>query len=195
MRLWVQTLVGLIALAMVLDHLAPRSAMRRDVQMVTGLVILLAMLQPLLGWVRGGWAPDWERLEASARAALAPDPRLSSGRPGAGPRGWHDDAARRVFAGALARRAEAAVLAVAGVVAAQVEVELEPAGSRPGAPPSSRAGGSPGGAGAAAPVPGVRAVRVAARVTGPLDPGVLRAAVARALALAPEAVEVRVSGP
>lgn len=170
MRYWVQTLVALIALAMVLDHLLPRSALRRDVQMVTGLVILLAMLQPLLGLVRGDWEPDWERLEAAARAALAPDPRLAGG---AGVRGWQDETARRIFADALARRAEAALLAVDGVARAEAEVELEPAGYPPA----------------------VRSVRVRATLSRPVEADLVRQLVAAAVGLDPGAVEVRLSGP
>ncbi|MCL8207607.1 MAG: stage III sporulation protein AF [Actinomycetia bacterium] len=59
---WVRTLVGLVALGNVLEWLLPSGSLRRYADLAMGLVILLAVLSPLVSWLRPALtAPDVAR--------------------------------------------------------------------------------------------------------------------------------------
>lgn len=70
---WVQQLVLLVLVVGFLELMAPENALRRQVQLVAGLLVLVAVLNPLVRAVRGG---EWlsEALEAGSGWTEPGDP-------------------------------------------------------------------------------------------------------------------------
>jgi len=80
-RAWVRDIAVLLVVMAFLEILVPRSGMKRFIRVVTGLVVLLTILNPLLTLVKGGvrWdRADWElRLDGpSLREAFARGEKL-----------------------------------------------------------------------------------------------------------------------
>ncbi|MGE5507992.1 MAG: stage III sporulation protein AF [Chitinophagales bacterium] len=69
---WVQHLVLLVLVVSFLELVAPENALRRYVQLVVGLLVLVAVLNPVVRAVRGGeWLSD--ALQTGAGWTEAPD--------------------------------------------------------------------------------------------------------------------------
>ncbi|MGI6082480.1 MAG: stage III sporulation protein AF [Limnochordia bacterium] len=76
---WTQQLVFLILFVTVVEMILPAGELRRYTKMILGLVVILAILDPLLQFVRG---PGWTDLlpDVSAAQAMATGEAVEAGR-------------------------------------------------------------------------------------------------------------------
>lgn len=56
--LWLQNIILLVLIATVLDMLLPNSSIQRYVKFVMGLLILLSIISPMLGWVQKDFSAE-----------------------------------------------------------------------------------------------------------------------------------------
>lgn len=83
---WIRQVILVLILTGVVELALPAGTMRRYVQVVLGLLVLLAIIRPVLAWLGGEPAtlvPAWERILEQAGAGAAP---LADGVPGTPPR-------------------------------------------------------------------------------------------------------------
>jgi len=127
LRTWARQLVILAVLAGLVEMALPRSNLRQPARLVLGLVLLLAVAAPLLGWLHN--PVHWE--DALAVAAGADLPEYQSGAERLTQA--TGDLARQELQRRLELAAEVAARQVPGVESARARVELGAAA--PGQPP------------------------------------------------------------
>jgi stage III sporulation protein AF len=112
---WAQQLVFLILFVTVVEMILPAGELRRYTKMVVGLVVILAVLDPLLQVVQG---PRWTDLLISVPAdeVMAPSRAVEAGRR------MLADATMATKAG-VAEEAEALILTVDGVQRVAVDLD------------------------------------------------------------------------
>ena len=123
---WLKQLIAVVLLASLADLLLPGRSMQRYVRLVAGLFVLLAVLTPILEWVRGDFAgrivDGLERIVRQPYGAEAELARIRS--EGEKLRREREDQARQLAAGQLRAAVREAVERTEGRRVEDVEIDF-----------------------------------------------------------------------
>ncbi|HEY8449948.1 MAG TPA: stage III sporulation protein AF [Bacillota bacterium] len=121
---WLRQLLLLLVAAGIVELALPQGSLRRYVDVVLGLVVLVTILSPLLGWLGTDFEATVEQAVAAYEQHLDGRP-VSSGDAAAAGQRWSQAEARRVFAERLAAAIRQGIEDELGLNVHDVEVRLE----------------------------------------------------------------------
>lgn len=119
--LWVKNIVLVVVFACFLDLLLPNSSMQRFIKVIVGLFIMLAILNPLVGFFQNKW-----ETEAALASSTLTDGRQSGDLTTTINHavGEREALAKEIYTKDLSKQIRTLVLAIQGVQEAKVAVEL-----------------------------------------------------------------------